>query len=587
MSETIGVFVAWPNPNGDLHLGRVAGVYLPADIFARYHRLRGNRVLMVSGSDAHGTPVTVSADAAGVSPRALFERNHRRFLDDWQNLGISFDLFTHTDTENHHAVARDIFRALYERGHITVEAMQQLYCEADARFLPDRYAHGTCPHCRAQARGDQCEACGRMLDAIDLIDPVCSLCSNRPVVRETEHFFFDLAAFEEQLLTYVEGQTHWRAGVRNFARSYLQEGLQPRAFSRDLDWGVPVPVAGYEDKVLYVWIEAVVGYLSASIEWARLRDTPNVWETWWRESDARGYYFLGKDNIPFHAIIWPAELLAHDRTLQLPYDIPANEFLILEGHKFSSSRGWAVWLPDVLERYGADPLRYYLTRIAPESGDSDFTWQGFLEANNNELLATWGNLVNRVVSFAYRRWDGRVPTPGELGPNDRALLTRIADGFDTVGAHYAACEFKAGLRATMTLAQTVNRYLDEQAPWHQIETGRTAAATTMFVALRAVDSLATQFAPVLPFSSRRVRHMLGYDEPLFGELSVGRVAESEREHEVLRYRPLPVEGTVDRWRPSELPAGRRLRQPEPLFEKLDEAIVEQERERLNVGDRSA
>ncbi|MEX2314899.1 MAG: class I tRNA ligase family protein, partial [Thermomicrobiales bacterium] len=282
MNETIGVFVAWPYANGDIHLGGLAGAYLPADIFARYHRLRGNRVLMVSGSDAHGTPITVGAEREGVTPRAFFERYHARFLTGLRDLGISYDLFTHTDTENHWRVAQDIFRSLYEQGHITLQAVQQLYCEVDARFLPDRYVEGTCPNCAyPDARGDQCDNCGRTLDATDLIDPRCKLCGTRPVVRETEHFFYDLPKFEARLLEYINKQEHWRPNVLNFTRNWLQEGLRPRPFSRDIEWGVPVPVEGYEHKVMYVWIEAVVGYLSASIEWASNHGQPDAWRDWW------------------------------------------------------------------------------------------------------------------------------------------------------------------------------------------------------------------------------------------------------------------------------------------------------------------
>jgi len=581
MDEHIGIFVAWPYANGDLHLGHTAGAYLPADIFARFHRLRGNHVLMVSGSDAHGTPVTLQAEAQGIPPRAYFERYHRRFLDDWVRLGISFDLFTHTDTENHAAVAQDIFRALYDNGLISLGAMTQLYCETDRQFLPDRYVEGTCPHCGyPDARGDQCDTCGRTLDAIDLIAPRCRLCGRRPVSREATHFFLDLPALQEQILAYIEAQTRWRPNVRNFALHFVRDGLRPRAVSRDLSWGIPVPVPSYEGKVMYVWFEAVIGYLSASMERARLQGDPTAWEAWWRGPDARGYYFIGKDNIPFHAVIWPAELIGYDPTLALPYDIPANEFLTLEGAQFSTSRKWAVWLPDYLERYAPDPLRYYLTSVAPETGDSAFTWQGFVEHTNNEALATWGNLVQRVVSFAYSRWDGQVPAPGGLDERDTALLDEIVRGFDSVGDLYARTKAKAALQETMGLAHAVNRYLDEKAPWFQIKADRGAAATTIFVALRAIDSLKILFAPVLPFTSERVQSLLGHDRPLFGRSTIERVDEATRAHEALVYHPVPEEGAVDRWRTSVLEPGQQLARPSALFEKLDDGLVVQEQERL-------
>jgi len=577
----IGVFVAWPYANGDPHLGHIAGAYLPPDIFARYHRLRGNRVLMVSGSDAHGTPITVQAGELGVSPQDFFERYHRRFLESWLRLGISFDLFTHTHTENHVEVAQEIFRTLYANGSIFIDTMIQLYGQTDERFLPDRYVEGTCPHCGyPRARGDQCENCGRLLDAVDLVDPRCRICGNPPIPREAEQFFFDLPAFEGRLLEYVDGQAHWRPNVQNFARNYIKEGLRARAASRDIEWGIPVPISGYEDKVLYVWIEAVMGYLTASIEWARNRGMPDAWRPWWRGSDARGYYFIGKDNIPFHTIIWPAELMGYDESLSLPYDVPANEFLNLEGQQFSTSRNWAIWLPDYLERYAPDPLRYYLTAVAPETADSEFTWRGFVERNNNELLAAWGNLVNRVVSFAYRHWESAVPAPGPLDERDTALLESIRSGFDTIGALYEGTRFKAALRETMALAREVNRYLDDKAPWFQIKTDREAAAATVFVALQAIDWLTILFAPVLPFSSERVHAFLGHERPLFGALSIEHFIETAREHDALVYHALPEEGEIDRWTPSELEPGHGLQRPSVLFEKLDEKVVEEERRRL-------
>lgn len=584
MNETIGVFVAWPYANGDSHLGHVAGAYLPPDIFARYHRLRGNRVLMVSGSDSHGTPITIGAERAGVTPREFFEYYHRRIVESWRQLGISFDLFTHTDTENHFRVSQDIFRDLYEKGHITLHAVQQLYCEVDQRFLPDRYVEGTCPFCGyTNARGDQCDNCGRTLDATDLIDPRCKLCGSTPVIRDTEHFFFDLPAFEKQLLDYINGQEHWRPNVQNFVRNWLQEGLLPRPVSRDIEWGIPVPIEGYEHKIIYVWFEAVIGYLSASIEWAANNGRPDAWRDWWFDPNARPYYFIGKDNIPFHAIIWPAELLAYNPEMDLPYDIPANEFLNLEGRQFSTSRNWAVWLPDYLERYAPDPLRYYLTAIAPETRDSEFTWAGYVERNNNELVAAWGNLVNRVVSFAHRHWDGVVPTPGELDERDRELLANVEAGFQTVGDLYARVELREALRQAMALAREVNRYLDETAPWFEVKTDKDAAATSVHVALRAIDSLKLLLAPVLPFTSERVHQFLGYEDRLFGDLTITEYQEETRAHEALTYQPLSVEGTADRWRPSDLRPGQALQKPSVLFQKLDESVVEEERARLEAS----
>ena len=505
MSDTIAIFVAWPYANGDSHLGHIAGAYLPADIFARYHRLRGNRVLMVSGSDTHGTPITVRAKQAGISPREIYEHYHDRFLGDWQQLGITFDLFTHTDTANHHTIAQQIFRRLYDEEVMFLGMEKQLYDREAGQFLADRYVEGTCPHCGyAGARGDQCDHCGRTLDAVELIDPRSKLTGSRPEIRETEQFFIDLPAYEAELTDYVEGNEHWRPTVRNFVLGWLREGLQPRAMSRDISWGIPLPIEGYEEKVMYVWFEAVIGYISAAVEWAKNRGTPDEWEAWWKNPDARSYYFIGKDNTPFHTVLWGTELLGYDRSLNLPYDVPANEYLNLEGEKFSTSRNYAVWLPDFLERYDPDPLRYYLTAIAPETKDADFKWEEFVLRNNSELVAAWGNLVNRVLGFAYKRYDGIVPTPGDLDDADQALLSQIEQGFARVGELYERVRLRDALREVLALVREVNGYLERKSPWKVFKSDPAAAGTTIFVAMRAIDSLKLMLAPVLPHSSQQI-----------------------------------------------------------------------------------
>jgi len=583
MGEKILVAVAWPYSSSYIHVGNVAGVYLPADIFARYQRLRGNDVLMVSGSDSHGTPVTVKADEEGVSPRQVFERYHQSFLDDFIKLGLAYDLFTHTDTENHHRVAQDIFLTLLAKGYLFKKTMQQLYCENCHKFLPDRYVYGTCPYCgNKDARGDQCEACGRPLDAIEIVDPVCKLCGHRPVVRETEHFFLDLPALNEQLLEWAQDKTYWRPNVYNFTLNYLKEGLQGRPITRDMEWGIPVPVEGYEGKCIYVWFEAVIGYFSASVEWARITGGPEKWKEWWYEP-ARSYYFIAKDNIPFHSIIWPAILMGTERLyaeegqLNLPYDVPSNEFLNLEGRKISGSRNWAVWLPDYLERYDPDPLRYYLTANAPEARDTDFSWADFWRRNNDELVATWGNLANRVLSFGYRNLDKRVPVPGQLDELDEALLDKVQAAFEPVGQLLDGCKFKAALGEVMALAHEANRYLNEKAPWLQIKEDREAAETTVYVALRVIDSLKTLFYPFLPFSCQALHHYLGYDGDIMGRQYVETLQEEHGTHQALRY---DGSGVVGEWAPSQLPAGQVLRKPRPLFKKLDESMVEEELARL-------
>jgi len=552
MAETIFIGVAWPYANGSLHLGHIAGAYLPPDIFARYHRVKGNRVLMVSGSDQHGTPITVRAEQEGLPPQAIVERYHREFLDCWQRLGISFDLFTSTGTENHKQVTQDLFLRLLEGGHIYRDRMPLHYCPRDRRFLPDRYVGGTCPYCGYEgARGDQCESCGKPLNAMDLLSPRCRLCGEVPEVRQSEHFFLRLSAFTERLKEWVRGQSHWRRPVLSWTLGLLNEGLQDRAITRDIDWGVPIPLAGFEGKRIYVWFEAVIGYLSASKEWAQLQGDPEAWRAFWQDPEARSYYFIGKDNIPFHTIIWPAMLMAYGG-LNLPYDVPANQYLTMLGSKASTSRGWAVWLPDYLARYDPDPLRYYLSANMPETADTDFTWADFVRRNNDELVATWGNLVHRVLTFTYRQFEGRVPQPGELGEEERALLARAEAAIAAVGEEIAHCRFRAGLGAAMALAQEVNRYLDRKAPWSAIHQDRQAAATTLYTALGAISALKTCLYPYLPFTCQRLHRYLGF--------------------------PGSIEEAGWRFLPPN--PGQPLEEPRPLFRKLEAKVVEEEEARL-------
>jgi methionyl-tRNA synthetase len=587
MTQTIHVSVAWPYANGDLHVGHLAGAYLPADIFARYHRLKGNRVLMVSGSDSHGTPITVEADKRGQPPRTLFEHYHRRFLETLQATGISFDLFTHTDTENHHRIAQTLFLRLHANGHLYLDTQRQLYSKSQQRFLADRYVEGTCPVCGFEAaRGDQCDRCGSLLDAVDLIHPVSKIDGTPPVIRETEHFYLNLPTFSDRLLSYLDSHAdHWRPNVVNFARNYIREGLKGRPVTRDIEWGVRVPLPDWKEKALYVWFEAVMGYLTATVEWAHNTGQPDAWKDWWYAPEARIYNFLGKDNIPFHTVIWQAELLGAERLdevdagrrFNLPYDVPANEFMNIEGAKFSKSRNWAIWLPEILERFDPDPIRYYVTCLMPETRDTDFAWDEFVRRNNDELVATWGNLANRVLSFAYKHWEGRVPAPGELRPYDLELLEQVAAGFGRIGELIEAVRLRDALNEALALARAANGYLD-RAPWFSvIKTDRTEAATTVYTALRAIDSLKTLLAPFLPFSSEQLHAALGYRTPLQGSLQIETFAEVTRDHQALVYVPGNASG---RWAPSELAPGQQLEPPRPLYHKLEDEVAEQERSRL-------
>ncbi len=586
MARNILVALAWPYASANIHVGNLGGAYLPADIYARFHRLYGDRVLMVSGADSHGTPITVAADAQGITPRELFQRFHRHFLDLFVAMGLSYDLFTHTDTENHHQVAQDIFLKLRENGYLTRKTQRQLYSTTEGRFLPDRYVEGTCPICGYDgARGDQCENCGNLMDALELIDPRSRTDGSTPQVRETEHFYLDLSAFGDALAEWLEDKDYWRPQVVNFARNMIEKGLQPRPITRDLDWGIPVPVEGWEGKCLYVWFEAVIGYLSASIEWANNQGTPDAWKDWWYDPSARTTYFIGKDNIVFHAVIWPAQLMGtgrlyetdEDKRLNLPWNVPANEFFTIEGKKISGSRNWAVWVDDYLTRYDPDPLRYYLTAVAPETRDTDFAWEDFLHRNNDELVATWGNLVNRVLRFAYKRFDGRIPVPGLMTQEDASLLVKIDTAFEPIAQLYEACKFRAALNETMALARELNAYLDDKAPWFQIKEDQKAAGTTVYVALRAIDSLKILLAPVLPFSSQKLHQMLGYQGSVIGTQRIETYQESEQSHLALTFDP---DSLTARWAPSELPAGQALQEPQPLFKKLDASIVEEELARM-------
>jgi methionyl-tRNA synthetase len=591
MAEQILVAIAWPYASAKIHVGNVTGTHLPGDIFARYHRLAGNHVLMVSGSDSHGTPITVRAEAEGETPRDVFERFHGEFLELFQHLGISYDLFTHTDTENHHRVSQDFFVALLEAGYLYEEAQQQMYSEAQGRFLPDRYVEGTCPICGyASARGDQCDSCNTLLDPGQLIDPRSTLDGSTPVLRETVHYFLDLPQLAREGLAQwlALNKEHWRPSVINFARNYVNEGLRGRPITRDLQWGIEVPLEGWDDKCLYVWFEAVIGYFSASVEWARSSGQPEAWKDWWYEPGAKTLYFIGKDNIPFHAVIWPAELMGVKRlyeedssqVLNLPYDVPANEFMNLEGRGMSGSRNWAVWADEAVDRYDPDAIRYYLTVSMPETRDTYWMWDEFVYRNNKELVGTWGNLAHRALTFAYKRLDGQVPTPGALDELDQALLQKVEEGFDRVGEQLAGCHFRAALGEVMDLAREANRYLEEKGPWFQIKEDREAAGTTIYVALRTIDALKVLFAPFLPFSSERLHRYLGYDDKLFGRQYTESFEEERgRVHEALCYDDSDAAGE---WRPSELPAGQALREPEPLFETLDEDVIEEERARLGM-----
>ncbi|MDI9548282.1 MAG: methionine--tRNA ligase [Chloroflexota bacterium] len=578
--KKILVGVAWPYANGEKHIGQIAGAYLPPDIFARFQRMAGNDVLMVSGSDVHGTPVTLKAEAEGTTPAAVADKYHEMFVEGCLQLGLTFDLYSHTDTQNHWDVTQEMFLRHIETGYIYKDTQKQLFDPKAGRFLADRYVEGTCPYCGyADARGDQCDNCGRLYDALDLKNPRSKLTGSTDLeVRETEHFFLDMAKMNGPLLEWMaHGKEHWRPNVVNFTRGQLElRELRGRPITRDIDWGITIPLDGYDGKRIYVWYEAVIGYLSAAKEWAKLAEDDDAWRQWWDANvnpEALVYNFIGKDNIPFHTIIWPGMLIGYnagETRLNLPYDVPANEYLNLGGEQFSTSRGRVIGFNTVLREFESEAWRYVLTALAPETSDVEFTWREFMERVNNELVANWGNLVNRVLGFAYKRFEGRIPAPGALDETDIALLADIRSGFESAGDLYNAVKLKAALTEVRRLSQRVNQYLNEKAPWQRIKTDPTAAATTVYVALQAIDWLKVLWAPILPQSSERIHSMLGYDTMLFGRQYTERVADGRGTHLVLRYDHGQAAG---RWQADELPAGQALREPSALFTKLDDEVM--------------
>ncbi len=584
--------VAWPYASGPRHIGHVAGFGVPSDVFSRYQRAAGNEVLMVSGTDEHGTPILVAAEAEGVPPKELADRYNRMIGEDLVALGLTYDLFTRTTTRNHHKVAQDIFTTLHENGYIFPKVTMGAISPSNGRTLPDRYIEGTCPICAfPHARGDQCDNCGNQLDPIDLIEPRSRINGETPIFVETEHYFLDLPAFVDTLSAWLKTRTSWRPNVLRFALNLLDD-VKPRSYTRDLDWGVPVPLDGWRDrpdKRIYVWFDAVVGYLSASIEWARRTGDPEAWRPFWQGDDARGYYFMGKDNIVFHAEIWPAQLSgyngdgAHGGTpgplgkLHLPHEVVSSEFLTMEAKKFSASRGVGILVRDFLSRYDADALRYYLAVAGPETSDTDFTWAEFLRRNNDELVAGWGNLVNRSISMAAKNV-GAIPAASELTDADRALLALSAAAFGPVGDLLGRSRQKEAVREAMKVVADANRYLSDQAPW-KLQDDPARRDTVLYVALQVVDDCKALLTPFLPHSAQQVHKLLGGTGTWSAMPSLRDVEDLDGGT------PYPVitgEYAVEQatWQSTPLPAGRPLAPPTPVFKKLEPSIVDTELERL-------
>ena len=508
MSKNILVSVAWPYASGSRHLGHIGGAYLPADIFARYHRVIGNKVLMVSGSDVHGTPITVRADAEGVEPIDIVNKYHNEFLGYWEKLNISWDNYTTTMTDTHIEVVHDMFLQLLENGLIDKQTSLQAYDKSEDKFLPDRYVEGTCPHCSySEARGDQCDNCSKTLDPEELINPVSKISGNTAEFKETEHFFLKLSSLEVNLADWLETREGWRPHVINWAKSFVKEGLLDRAITRDLDWGIKIPVDDLGDgKKIYVWFEAVIGYLSASKEWAKLNGDEDAWKDWWTNEDAESYYFIGKDNVPFHAVIWPSILLGYEG-LNLPTNVPANQYILVKGEKASASRGVGKSLDEYLNEWNPDSLRYTLASVLPEQSDSEISEDEMIRRNNEELVAAWGNLVQRV----FKQIQNNFEKLNNIGPEeelDIKLLESVTNSYEQIGNQIEKVELKSALQESMKVVSTVNVYLNETEPWKVIKEDADRAYRILHTSLIAIDSCANLLYPFMPTTSNKVKNAI-------------------------------------------------------------------------------
>ncbi|AXE38247.1 methionine--tRNA ligase [Acidipropionibacterium virtanenii] len=585
MCANILAAVAWPYANGPRHIGHVSGFGVPSDVFARFMRMSGHDVLMVSGSDCHGTAISVKADQEGLSAQECAEKYHRIIASDLQGLGLSYDLYTHTMTDNHAQVVQEMFRTLYRNGYLVKKAEMGAFEPSTGRTLPDRYIEGTCPHCGYDdARGDQCDNCGRQLDPADLINPRSKTTGAAPDFRETEHFFLDLPELAHALTEWIDTRSDWRPNVLKFSHNLLEE-LRPRAITRDLDWGIPVPVEGWESdhmKSIYVWFDAVIGYLSASIEWARRSGDPDAWKAFWTGGDEKSYYFMGKDNIVFHSVIWPGILLgvngqgAKDGrpsqqlgTLDLPTEVVSSEFLTMSGSKVSNSRGATIFVGDFLRDFGPDALRYFIAVAGPENQDTDFTWDEFVRRVNFELANEWGNLVNRSVSMAHKNC-GQIPTAGQLTDADRELLDASRSAFDTVGEYLERARFKAAITEAMRIVGLANAYISAQEPW-KLKNDPARRDTVLHVALQVVSDCNTLLTPFMPHAAQKVYEAMGGQGVWAAQPEMVEVSENGRSYPVLQ-----GDYTAEKahWACEPIAVGTPLSKPSPIFRKLDAKLAE-------------
>ena len=593
------VNVAWPYANGPRHIGHVAGFGVPSDVYARYERMKGNDVLMVSGTDEHGTPILVEADKEGVSAQELANRYNRVIANDLCDLGLSYDLFTRTTTGNHEKVVQELFKQCLKNGYIYKGTQKVAISPSTGRTLPDRYIEGTCPICGADgARGDQCDDCGNELDPDELINPVSKINGEVPRFEETEHFFLDLPALAEANLAWLKTRKDWRTNVINFSIGLFKE-VKPRAITRDIDWGIPVPVKDWIDnpnKKLYVWFDAVIGYLSASIEWARRKGDPEAWRAWWNDPSTPGYYFMGKDNITFHSQIWPSEMLAYNGQgskggetgelgpLNMPEQVVASEFMPMEGKKFSSSRGIVIYVKDILSRYPVDAVRYYISIAGPESSDSNFTWAEFVRHNNEELASSWGNLVNRVANLIAKNF-GEIPAidENEVTDEDRALLDETREAFATAGNFIESHHQKAALLEAMRIVGDINKYISATEPW-KIKDNPARLGTVLHVAAQAVSDANHLLAPFLPHASQKVWETLGGK----GTFSPLPHIEEVEDLDKPGFKYPIITGdyklgvNVHPWESEPIEVGAPVAKPTPIFAKIPVEAVQEELDRFSA-----
>ena len=587
MSSPVLTAVAWPYANGPRHIGHVSGFGVPSDVFSRYMRMAGHRVLMISGTDEHGTPILVQADNEGATPRETADKYTRQIAGDLAGLGLSYDLFTRTTTGNHYKVVQDLFLAMWRNGYVIARTQLGAISPSTGRTLPDRYIEGTCPICGYDgARGDQCDNCGNQLDPADLINPRSRINGETPEFIETEHLFVDLPAFTESLGNFLASRVDWRPNVLKFSQNLLED-LRPRAITRDLDWGVPVPLDGWRDqpmKRFYVWFDAVIGYLSGSVEWARRSGNDDAWKDFWLDPDAQSYYFMGKDNIVFHSLIWPALLLgqngAGDKggepgvfgTLNLPTEVVSSEFLKMSGSKFSTSRGTVIYVNDFLDEYGPDALRYFISVAGPETQDTDFTWEEFVRRVNFELANEWGNLVNRAVSMANKNV-GSVPSPVAPTAADEELKTVSRNAFEVVGGHLRRSRFKAAITEAMRVVGAANKYISEQEPW-KLKDDPARRDTVLHTALQVVQDANTLLTPFLPHSAQKVHELLGGKGTWAAQPELQEVEDLDVPGRINPILTGDYAGEQARWESTPIEIGRPLEKPTPLFPKLDPALGE-------------